>query len=94
LSHLWAASHVSALIWADSGYKKGGFVAWVKATLGWEVEIVEHAWSGVRSVWVPEGVEVEWEKIRPSGCAGAQVEVDSGAHVRLAFHVASTLQRL
>jgi putative transposase len=51
------------LIWADSGYKKGGFVQWVKAIFGWEVEIVEHPWSGIRSVWVPEGVEVDWEKI-------------------------------
>ena len=55
------------LIWADSGYKQGGFVDWVKATLGWTVEIVEHPWSGIRSVWVPEGVEPDWEKIRPSG---------------------------
>ncbi len=55
------------LIWADSGYNKGGFVAWVKETLRWEVEIVEHPWSGLRGVWVKEGVEVNWEKIRPSG---------------------------
>jgi putative transposase len=67
LNRFRAVSHVSALIWADSGYQKGGFVEWVKATLGWEVEIVEHPWSGLRSVWVPEGVEVDWEKIRPSG---------------------------
>jgi hypothetical protein len=33
------------LTWADSGYKKGGFVPWVKATFGWEVEIVEHRMS-------------------------------------------------
>jgi len=39
------------LIWADSGYKKGGFCEWVKATLGWTVEIVEHSWSGLRGVW-------------------------------------------
>ena len=55
------------LIWADSGYKKGGFCEWVKATLRWKVEIVEHPWSGIRSVWAPEGVEVDWEQIRPSG---------------------------
>ena len=30
------------LIWADAGYKKGGFEEWVKATLDWDVEIVEH----------------------------------------------------
>jgi putative transposase len=55
------------LIWADSGYNKGGFVEWVKATLGWEVEIVEHPWSGLRGVWTPKGAEVDWEKIRPRG---------------------------
>jgi len=33
------------LIWADSGYKKGGFVEWVKETLGWEIEVVEHRLS-------------------------------------------------
>jgi putative transposase len=55
------------LIWADSAYKKGGFSEWVKETLGWEVEIVEHPWSGLRGVWVPQGVKVDWEQIRPSG---------------------------
>jgi putative transposase len=55
------------LIWADSIYKKEGFEEWVKAELGWDVEIVEHPWSGLRGVWVPEGVEVDWEKIRPKG---------------------------
>jgi transposase len=55
------------LIWADSAYKKGGFVEWVKATLGWEVEIVEHPWSGLRGVWAPKDAIINWEQIRPSG---------------------------
>jgi putative transposase len=55
------------LIWADSGYKKEGFDEWVKATLGWEVEIVEHPWSGLRGVWAPKDAMIDWEKIRPSG---------------------------
>ena len=55
------------LIWADSGYKKEGFVEWVKATLGWEVEIVEHPWSGLRGVWAPKDAVIDWEQIRPSG---------------------------
>jgi putative transposase len=55
------------LIWADSAYKKGGFVAWVKEILGWDVEIVEHPWSGLRGVWAPKGAIIDWEKIRPSG---------------------------
>jgi len=55
------------LIWADSGDKKEGFCEWVKATLGWEVEIVEHPWSGLRSVWAPKDAVIDWEQIRPSG---------------------------
>lgn len=55
------------LIWADSAYEKGDFVEWVKAALGWTVEIVKHPWSGLRGVWAPEGVVIDWEKIRPRG---------------------------
>ena len=55
------------LMWADSGYKKEGFGEWVKATLGWDVEIVEHPWSGLRSVWAPKDAVIDWEQIRPSG---------------------------
>jgi len=55
------------LIWAESGDKKEGFCEWVKAELGWEVEIVEHPWSGLRGVLVPQGVEVDWQQIRPRG---------------------------
>ena len=55
------------LIWADRAYKKGGFIEWVKATLGWDVEIVEHPWSGLRGVWAPKDAIIDSEKIRPSG---------------------------
>jgi putative transposase len=55
------------LIWADSGYKKEGFCEWTKAQLGWDVEVVEHPWSGLRGVLVPQGIEVEWAKVRPKG---------------------------
>ncbi len=55
------------LIWADSGYKKGGFVEWVKTTLGWEVEVVEHPWSGLRGVWAPKDAVIDQDKIRPKG---------------------------
>jgi putative transposase len=55
------------LIWADSAYEKGGFVEWVKAQLGWTVEIVKHPWSGLRGVWAPEGAVIDWEQIRPRG---------------------------
>jgi putative transposase len=55
------------LIWADSAYRKGGFIEWVKQTLGWEVEIVEHPWSGLRYVWAPKDAVIDWEQIRPRG---------------------------
>jgi len=55
------------LMWADSAYKKGGFCEWVKAELGWDVELVEHPWSGLRYVWAPKDAVIDWEKIRPSG---------------------------
>ncbi|HZU68778.1 MAG TPA: IS5 family transposase [Ktedonobacteraceae bacterium] len=55
------------LIWADSGYAKGGFVQWVKEASDWKVEIVQHPWSGLRAVWVPKDAVIDWEKIRPSG---------------------------
>lgn len=54
-------------IWADSAYKKGGFVEWVKMRFGWAVEIVEHPWSGLRGVWAPKDAVVDWEQLRPSG---------------------------
>jgi putative transposase len=55
------------LIWADSAYKKGDFIEWVKETFGWAVEIVEHPWSGLRGVWAPRDAIIDWEQIRPSG---------------------------
>jgi putative transposase len=55
------------LIWADSAYKKGGFIEWVKEKFGWTVEIVEHPWSGLRGVWAPKDAVIDWEQIRPSG---------------------------
>ena len=55
------------LIWVDSAYKKGGFIEWVKETFGWEVEVVEHPWSGQRGVWAPKDAVIDWEQIRPRG---------------------------
>ncbi|WP_236031787.1 IS5 family transposase [Ktedonospora formicarum] len=55
------------LIWVDSAYKKGGFIEWVKEMLGWEVEVVEHPWSGQRGTWAPKDAIIEKEQIRPSG---------------------------
>src|SRR5215469_9450554 len=82
------------LIWADSAYKKGGNARWVKATLGWDVEIVEHPWSGLRGVWAPKDAVIDWEKIRPSGFHVRKLALDRGAHVRVALDLASAGQGL
>jgi putative transposase len=55
------------VIWADSGYIGDPFKRWVKEHLGVRLEIVKHAWTGIRGVWVPEGVKVDWDTIIPKG---------------------------
>ena len=82
------------LIWADSGYKKEGFCEWVKAELGWDVEIVEHPWSGLRGVWAPKDAVIDWEQIRHRRLSCTSTPLDCRAHVRLAFDLAQAFQRL
>ena len=55
------------LIWADSGYTGNPFKQWVKEHLGVGLQIVKHAWTGIRGVWVPEGTKVGWDAIIPKG---------------------------
>jgi transposase len=43
-------------IWADSAYR-GKAREWIQTTLSCTVEIVQHWWTGVRSVWVGPGQE-------------------------------------
>lgn len=43
---------------AESVSAGGGFI---------DEEMMEHLWSGLHAVWVPEGTKVDWEKIRPCG---------------------------
>jgi hypothetical protein len=73
------------LIWVDSAYKKGGFVEWVKETFGWEVEVVEHPWSGQRGVWAPKDAVIDWEQIRPQWFPRPQMALDCRANLRLAL---------
>jgi transposase len=54
------------LIWVDRAYKKGGFIEWVKETFGWEVEAVEHPWTGQRGVWAPKDTVIDPEQVRAS----------------------------
>jgi putative transposase len=38
-----------ALIWADSAYQ--GLKAWLLETLGWQLMISKHWWTGLRGIW-------------------------------------------
>ena len=52
-------------IWLDAGYNgKGKGKDWLETNLGWTVKVVQHPPKS-RGVWVPPGVEVDWEKIVP-----------------------------
>ncbi len=55
------------VIWADSGYAGEPFAHWVKDHLGVRLEIVNHPWTGLRGVWVPEGTQIDWDQIIPKG---------------------------
>jgi transposase len=59
-------------IWADSAYKKGGFIDGVKERFGWMVEVGDHPWAGLRYVWAKEDAVIDWEPIRPRGFHGLQ----------------------
>lgn len=41
-----------AKVWVDSAYR--GLQEWLKETLGWELEVVKHWWTGSRGFWVLE----------------------------------------
>ena len=55
------------VIWGDSGYAGEPFERWVKDHLSVRFEIVKHPWTGLRGVWAPEGVTIDWDKIMPKG---------------------------
>jgi putative transposase len=54
------------LIWADGAYK-GKLRDWIKTHFGWNVEIVQHPWAGIRGVWAPKDAIIDWDKIMPKG---------------------------
>lgn len=56
LSPLKAIFPRLSVMWADSGYA-GKLEEWVKKTLDWTLESVKRPFEGVRSVWMPPGVE-------------------------------------
>ncbi len=54
------------LLWGDSHYS-GNLITWLKLQLGWSVQIVRRLTVPKRGVLVPEGSEVDWDKLFPSG---------------------------
>ena len=54
------------LIWGDSHYG-GTFQTWVKETLGWTIETIHALTLPKRGLLVPEGEEVDWDALFPTG---------------------------
>lgn len=49
-------------LFVDGGYKRT-FREWVTDTLGWSIEVVQHAHAGIRGFWLPEGQELTPEQL-------------------------------
>ena len=49
-------------LFIDGGYKRS-FQEWVASTLGWTLEVVQHAYAGIRGLWLPEGQELTPEQV-------------------------------
>jgi hypothetical protein len=54
------------LVWGDSHYA-GTMITWLKIQLGWTMQPVRALTVPKRGLLVPEGEEVDWEKLFPSG---------------------------
>jgi putative transposase len=54
------------LVWGDSHYG-GTFIGWLKAHLGWTMQTVKALTMPKRGLLVPEGAEIEWDKLFPKG---------------------------
>jgi len=54
------------LIWGDSHYG-GTFIEWLKEQVGWTMQTVRALTVPKRGLLVPEGEQVDWEKLFPSG---------------------------
>lgn len=54
------------LLWGDSHYG-GSFIEWLREQLGWTVQTVKALTVPKRGLLVPEGTEIEWDKLFPPG---------------------------
>jgi putative transposase len=55
-----------ALVWGDSHYG-GHFLMWMKVNLGWRMQTVKALTLPKRGLLVPEGEDVDWDKLFPKG---------------------------
>jgi len=54
------------LVWGDSHYA-GTFITWLKEQVGWTMQPVRALTVPKRGLLVPEGEQVDWDKLFPSG---------------------------
>ena len=54
------------LLWGDSHYG-GTLIGWLKAHLGWTIQIVRRLKEPARGVLVPIGEEPDWDNLFPAG---------------------------
>jgi len=54
------------LVWGDSHYG-GELIGWLKMHVGWTVQTIRGLTMPKRGIWVPPGVEVDWDKLLPKG---------------------------
>jgi transposase len=80
------------LVWGDSHYA-GTFIGWLKEYLGWTMQPVRALTMPKRGLLVPEGEEVDWDKLFPKGCASAAEKMGDRAQLRLDYPLASSLPR-
>ncbi len=54
------------LVWGDS-HDAGTFITWLKEQVGWTMQPVRALTVPKRGLLVPEGEQVDWDKLFPSG---------------------------
>jgi transposase len=54
------------LLWGDSHYG-GTMITWLKIHLGWAMQTVRALTVPKRGIWVPEGMQVDWDTLFPKG---------------------------
>lgn len=56
--YFWRLRHICV----DGGYQRS-FQDWVTGSLGWTIDVVQHAYAGIRGIWMPEGAELTPDRL-------------------------------